>query len=172
MKQVFPVAALLLAACGAPDADSGAASAQTAPAPVLTAQESDPRVMGWMQGFPPPADRIITQPDAVYFSFPRLRWSVCHLREFLPTEQISRGLGAPVPLDYLPDAERASMEAEIDALTFTPANAEGSMSWEESLYANYTDGMLILHRGEVVYERYFGCLEEDGQHAIMSMTKS
>ncbi|WP_416881425.1 serine hydrolase domain-containing protein [Marivita sp.] len=32
--------------------------------------------------------------------------------------------------------------------------------------------MLILHKGEVVYERYFGCLEEDGKHAIMSMTKS
>ncbi|MDZ7709503.1 MAG: serine hydrolase [Roseovarius sp.] len=31
---------------------------------------------------------------------------------------------------------------------------------------------LILHRGRVVYERYFGCLEEDGKHAIMSMTKS
>ncbi|MEO1309062.1 MAG: 6-aminohexanoate hydrolase, partial [Pseudomonadota bacterium] len=54
---------------------------QTAP---LSAQDSDPNVMGWMQGFPPPPDEIITQPDSVYFSFPRLRWSVCHLREFLP----------------------------------------------------------------------------------------
>jgi hypothetical protein len=26
----------------------------------LSAEESDPRVMGWMQGFPPPADKIIT----------------------------------------------------------------------------------------------------------------
>ena len=34
------------------------------------------------------------------------------------------------------------------------------------------DGILILHQGEVVYERYFGCLREDGKHAIMSMTKS
>ncbi len=73
------------------------AEAQSAP---LSAQDSDPRVMGWMQGFPPPADKLITQPDSNYFSFPKLRWSVCHLREFLPTEEISRGLGAPVPLDY------------------------------------------------------------------------
>ena len=29
--------------------------------------------------------------------------------------------------------------------------------------------MLILHEGQVVYERYFGCLEDDGKHAIMSM---
>jgi CubicO group peptidase (beta-lactamase class C family) len=32
--------------------------------------------------------------------------------------------------------------------------------------------MLIIHKGRVVYERYFGCLEEDGKHAAMSMTKS
>ena len=145
------------------------ADAQSDP---LSAADSDPGVMGWMQGFPPPADRIITQPDSVYFSFPRLRWSVCHLREFLPTERISRGLGAPKPLDYVAPHVFARMRAEIDALTFTPMGAEAEMTWEESLFANYTDGMLILHDGRVVYERYFGCLAEDGVHAAMSMTKS
>ena len=115
---------------------------------------------------------MITQPDSVYFSFPRLRWSVCHLREFLPTEEISRGLGTPVPLDYPSPSEFAELRAQIDAITFTPQNSDEAMTWEESLYANYTDGMLILHKGQVVYERYFGCLEEDGKHAIMSMTKS
>ncbi|WP_137701419.1 serine hydrolase domain-containing protein [Marimonas lutisalis] len=148
---------------------AGGAMAQSTP---LSAQESDPNVMGWMQGFPPPADKLITQPDSVYFSFPRLRWSVCHLREFLPTEEISRGLGAPVPLSYLPPHAFADARQDIDALTFMPINGDKEMTWEESLYANYTDGMLILHKGRVVYERYFGCLEEDGKHAIMSMTKS
>ena len=134
----------------------------------LSAQESDPKVMGWMQGFPPPPDKMITQPDSVYFSFPRLRWSVCHLREFLPTEEISRGLGAPVPLDYVAPADFADMRQQIDSLTFMPIDGTAEMTWEESLHANYTDGMLIMHKGE----RYFGCLEEDGKHAIMSMTKS
>ncbi|MBD3403948.1 serine hydrolase [candidate division GN15 bacterium] len=128
--------------------------------------------MGWMQGFPPQAGRLITQPDSVYFSFPRLRWSVCHLRELLPTERIHCGLGAPAPLAYPPAHQFAELRKQIDALEFLPMKAEAPMTWEESLYANYTDGMLILHRGEVVYERYFGCLEEDGVHAIMSMTKS
>ncbi len=149
----------------------GHAAAAAASTP-LSASDSDPRVMGWMQGFPPPADKLITQPDSNYFSFPRLRWSVCRLREFLPTEAISRGLGAPVPLRYLPPAEFADTRREIDALTFMPINGEQPMTWQESLDANYTDGMLILHRGQVVYERYFGCLEEDGKHAAMSMTKS
>lgn len=150
----------------------GAVSGAYAQSTPLTAQESDPRVMGWMQGFPPPADKLITQPDSNYFSFPKLRWSVCHLREFLPTEEISRGIGAPVPLDYPSPAQFAEMRQQIDDITFMPMNGDKAMTWEESLYANYTDGMLILHKGQVVYERYFGCLEEDGKHAIMSMTKS
>jgi CubicO group peptidase (beta-lactamase class C family) len=146
------------------------ATGASAQDPVLSARDSDPRTLGWMQGFPPPDDKIITQPDSVYFSFPRLRWSVCHLREFLPTEEISRGLGAPTPLPEA--AERARIEAEIDALTFMPIGGDTAMTWVESLDANYTDGMLILHRGEIVYERYFGCLDEAGKHAAMSMTKS
>lgn len=145
------------------------ASAQPAP---LSAQASDPRVMGWMQGFPPPEDKIITQPDSVFFSFPRLRWSVCHLRELLPTTQISRGLGAPVPLSYPSDSDFAELRAQIDALTFMPMGAETPMTWEASLYANYTDGIIVLHKGQVVYERYFGCMDEGAKHAAMSMTKS
>lgn len=144
-------------------------SGQTAP---LTAQESDPNVMGWMQGFPPPADKLITQPDSNYFSFPKLRWSVCQLREFLPTENISRGLGAPSALDTPPPEQLAKLRQEIDALTFVPIDDDTAMTWEQSLYENYTDGLLILHKGQLVYERYFGCLTQDGKHAAMSMTKS
>ena len=147
----------------------GSACAQTPP---LGADDSDPRRMGWMEGFPPAPDRLITQPDANYFSFPKLRWSVCHLREFLPTEQISRGLGAPIPLDYLPADQMAVQERAIDALTFKPMGSDKTMTWSGSLAANYTDGMLIIHKGRVVYERYFGCLTEAGKHAAMSMTKS
>ena len=141
-------------------------------AQTLSAQDSDPRVMGWMKGIPPPPDKLITQPDSNFFSFPKLRWSVCHLREFLPTEEISRGLGAPVPLNYLAPSEFADLRQTIDSLTFRPMNSDQQMTWEESLYANYTDGILIIHKGTIVYERYFGCLTEDGKHAAMSMTKS
>jgi CubicO group peptidase (beta-lactamase class C family) len=119
-----------------------------------------------MQGFPPPPEKLIAQPDSNYFSFPKLRWTVCHLREFLATEQVSRGIGAPVPLEYDLD------ETAIDALSFKPLGGEKAMTWKESLSANYTDGMLILHKGMIVYERYFGCLGEAGKHGAMSMTKS
>ncbi len=132
----------------------------------LSAAESDPRVLGWMDGFPPPSGKLIMQPDSNYFSFPKLRWTVCHLRELLPTEQVSRGIGAPVPLEFDLD------EAAIDAIKFKPTGSDEEMTWKESLSANYTDGMLIVHRGKIVYERYFGCLDETGKHGAMSMTKS
>lgn len=132
----------------------------------LDAAASDPNKLGWMQGFPPPPDKLVTQPDSNFFSFPKLRWTVCHFRELLPTEQVSRGIGAPVPLEYNLD------EAAIDALTFQPMGSSETMTWEESLAANYTDGILILHEGKIVYERYFGCLDETGKHGAMSMTKS
>ncbi|MEM8996041.1 MAG: serine hydrolase [Acidobacteriota bacterium] len=119
-----------------------------------------------MRGFPPPDDKLVMQPDSDFFSFPKLRWTVCHFRELLPTEQVSRGLGAPNPLPAALD------EAAIDALTFSPMGGGEAMRFDEALGANYTDGMLILHGGRIVYERYFGCLDEAGKHGAMSMTKS
>ncbi|MCA9170113.1 MAG: serine hydrolase [Planctomycetales bacterium] len=134
-------------------------------AAIASAAESDPIVMGWMQGFPPPPDKRIGQPDSNYFSFPKLRWTVCHLRELLPTTEVSRGIEAPVPL------ERAIDEG-IDDVTFQPLGSNKTMNWKQSLAANYTDGILVLHKNRIVYEHYFGCLNETGQHAAMSMTKS
>ena len=46
------------------------------------------------------------------------------------------------------------------------------MTWAQSLGANYTDGIVVLHKGRIVYERYFGALRPDGQHIAMSVTKS
>ncbi len=132
----------------------------------FSAGESDPKALGWMQGFPPPDDKLIMQPDSNFFSFPKLRWTVCHFRELLPTQQVSRGIGAPVPLEYALD------EVAIDALTFRPMGSRKSMTWKESLATNYTDGILIIHKGKIAYERYMGCLEESGKHGAMSMTKS
>ena len=139
------------------------ASAQSAG--MLSAEESDPKALGWMQGFPPSEDKLIMQPQSDYFSFPKLRWTVCHIRELMPTEQVSRGLGPPVPLEY-------AIDNKIDSVQFKPLGGGKTMTWAESLSANYTDGILILHNGKVIYEKYLGCLDETGKHAAMSMTKS
>ncbi|MEI2685685.1 MAG: hypothetical protein V9G14_04950 [Cypionkella sp.] len=51
----------------------------------LDAQASNPLTMGWMQGFPPAADKTIRFTDPDYFAFPKLRWTVCHFRELMPS---------------------------------------------------------------------------------------
>ena len=156
MKKSLVVASLLLLPFGA---------SYTSEPTTLTASESDPVTLGWMTGFPPADDKLIGQPDSNYFSFPKLRWTVCHFRELLPTRQVSRGLGAPVQF-------QRSHDAVIDDVTFVPLGGGEPMTWKDSLAANYTDGIVILHQGRIIYERYFGCLDEAGKHGAMSMTKS
>ncbi|TWI62254.1 hypothetical protein LZ24_03381 [Desulfobotulus alkaliphilus] len=131
----------------------------------LNAAQSDPRALGWMTGFPPPPERLIMQPESDFFSFPKLRWTVCHIRELMPTKRVYRGITPLTSFEY-------ALDAGIDAVTFTPLGGEKPMTWKESLSVNYTDGILILHKGRVVYEKYFGCLDGMGKHAAMSMTKS
>lgn len=131
----------------------------------LPAKESEPSNFGWMKGFPPPADKILHTWDGSFFKFPAIRYSVVHMREFLPSVRVSKGLKAPSNLTY-------ELDSKIDGLTFTPWNAKEKMTWEQSLQENYTDGMIILHEGKVVYERYFSELTENDIHAVMSLTKS
>lgn len=131
----------------------------------LDATQSDPNKLAWMVGFPPSVEKLIMQPESDFFSFPKLRWTVCHIRELMPTKEVSRGISSSIPLEY-------EIDKNIDSIKFNPLNSQKLMSWEESLLANYTDGILILHEGKVVYEKYFGCLNETNKHAAMSMTKS
>lgn len=87
------------------------------------------------------------------------------MRELMPTVAVSRGLSAPVPLPY-------ALDDRIDQPEFLPKGQNQTMTWAASLWKNYTDGIIILHRGKVVYERYFGALQPDRVHAVMSLTKS
>jgi CubicO group peptidase (beta-lactamase class C family) len=126
---------------------------------------TDPVELGWMIGSPPPADKIIRSRDGSSYRFPQWRWSFSHWRELVPTVEVARG---SVPVYELPRAERA----DLDAVTFVPMGGGAPMTWAESLVANYTDGIVVLHRGRIVYERYFGALKSDGRHIAFSVTKS
>ncbi|MDR3398843.1 MAG: serine hydrolase, partial [Pandoraea sp.] len=131
----------------------------------MRATQSDPRTQGWMTGFPPPDDKAIRFTDGDYFAFPKSRWTVCHFRELMPTVGVPRGPGAAVPF-------LRKLDTGIDAVTFTPIGGARPMTWREAFDANYTDGIIVLHKGKVVYERYAGCLDATGQHGAMSVTKS
>lgn len=139
---------------------------QTPAAPAMpTAEQTDPIKLGWMVGSPPPPDKVIRWADGSFYTFPKFRWTFSHGRELMATSNVSRGLAAP---SLLPRAERA----DIDNLTFVPLGKTEPMTWAQSLSSNFTDGIVVLHKGRIVYERYFGALTAQGQHAAQSVTKS
>lgn len=131
------------------------------------AAASDPVALGYMQGSPPAPDKTIRFADGSAGRFPQLRWTYSHIRETMATA----GVGRAAQPWLLPVAPRE----DIDTVMFQPlANSgfDAPMSWAESLAANYTDGILVMHRGHVVQERYFGAGAEDRPHIAFSATKS
>ena len=105
--------------------------------------------------------------DGSFFTPTMLPYSVCNMREFLPTTNVPRGNAVyPKPFRQRP------MKAQIEALTFTPTGESEPISWAEGLRRNHVDGIMILHRGRVIYEEYFGHLTPSSPHAVMSVTKS
>ncbi len=125
---------------------------------------SCPARLGWMVGSPPPPERQIRFADGSAYQFPQLRWSFANLAALVPTVSVPRGSGTGTAL---PRAERN----DLDDLLFTPLRSATPMSWAESLAANYTDAVLVLHRGRIVQERYFGVMAPDRLHTALSVTK-
>lgn len=131
----------------------------------LSAPESVPDEMGWMQGSPPPAERRVRLADGSFFKFPALRYSVRHMNEFLPTTLVSRRNTPPSTLDY-------ALDANLEQLSYTPWGHEQPLSWEQALRDTYTDGILVMHQGKVAYEGYRDGFKDYERHLMMSMTKA
>jgi CubicO group peptidase (beta-lactamase class C family) len=116
---------------------------------------------GIMRGFPPkPEDRVTTlnwdQPG-------RAAWSFRNMRRLFPTAPVARGTG---PVADLPRAPQ-----DLDRLPL--AKADGSpTTLLDFLEASHSNGFIVLHRGRIVYERYFGGLEPENPHLAMSVSKS
>ena len=138
-------------------------SASHAQAPQLPPPDAtNPVTLQLMQGSPPPPGKVVRLANIL--QYPNVRWAAQHLRELGPTAAIWRGAGAP---SVLPAAPRAL----DDALAF--ADGKGGTTtladWQKN---TYTDGLLVLHRGRVVYERYHIGLQPHQPHVLWSMSKS
>jgi hypothetical protein len=142
-----------------------AATTALAQSPPLNAADSDPVKLGWMVGSPPPPEKLIRWEDMSIYRFPQTRWSFANFRQFVPTTSVWRGEGAVAALPR-------ALRDDIDAVTFTPLGGGQTMTWAQSLEANYTDAIVVLHRGRIVYERYFGVMQPHQPHMAMSVTKS
>lgn len=131
----------------------------------LDADASCPSRLGWMQGCPPSPERVVRFDTGDSRKFPQTRWTFSHTRELHPTLNITRG---DAPVAALPRVLRT----DLDDIALTPIGAGRPISFAQSLKANYTDGIVVLHRGRVVLERYFGALSEHQPHIAFSVTKS
>jgi CubicO group peptidase (beta-lactamase class C family) len=128
------------------------------------AQDCDPLKLGWMQGSPPAADKIIRFADGSGYRFPQLRWSFAHYRQLVPTVTVSRGLAAIKPL---PLAQHAFPD-----IRYTPLDGSPPGSWADMMEATYTDALLVLHKGQVLFEHFGGVMGPLRQHIAMSVSKS
>ncbi len=121
----------------------------------LTASE-----MQLMVGSPPPDDKRVTIDN---FPFaPYNRWSLRHLRELVPTRSVPNG-----------DSVAILNERPIDLsgleVSFPDGRTVAVGPWLES---SYSDGFIVLHKGDVVFEQYFNGQTPLTQHLMASVTKS
>lgn len=129
------------------------------------ARNSDPVARGLMMGFPPPPElRVGSEGEISGSSFPQTRWAFSHQRELKATVNVRRGAAAA---SILPRALRD----DIDGVAFTTVEGEQT-TWAQSLEAMFTDGIVVLHRGAIVYETYRGALSAELPHIAFSMSKS
>ena len=133
------------------------------PPKLPTAAQTDPVANKIMQGFPPPPDKIVRFGDGSSSKFPGTRWAFSHIRELSPTANVSRGEG---PIVQLPRAEQ-----DIDKIPVTTMDGK-QITFGDVPALTYTDGLLVLHKGKVIYEKYFGAGDPHKPHIAFSVTKS
>jgi len=103
---------------------------------------------GLMNAFPPSRDAQVTL--ANWRTPPYHRWAFHHVRELIPTAEIAN-----------------------DPARVTPLPAAPAKLFDDRFLADTdTDGIVALHRGKLVFERYFNGMSADTPHILMSVSKS
>lgn len=91
------------------------------------------------------------------------RWTFQHVRELLPTAEIWRGDG--------PTWELARKPANLGKIKF-PAHDSTETRLQDWIDSSYTDGILVLHQGAIVFEQYHNDMSARTLHLSQSMAKS
>ncbi|HEX3054010.1 MAG TPA: serine hydrolase, partial [Aggregatilineaceae bacterium] len=114
-----------------------------------------------MSGFPPAPENVVTHANQLYG--PYNRWSFQNELKLNRTADVWRGAG-PV----------AALETDLQDLSqVTYQNRAGdSFSLDDMIELSCTDGIVVLHRGRVIYERYLNGMQPHTLHAWASGSKS
>ena len=121
-------------------------------------RNSEPR-LPIMRGSPPELRPPLMDWDRP----PWNRWSFQHIREMLPTAEVWRGRGAV--------SEFAQAPQDLGGIAFERLGGVRS-TIDEFLDDSYTDGFIVVHRGRIVWERYFNGMDERTLHLSQSVAKS
>jgi CubicO group peptidase (beta-lactamase class C family) len=116
---------------------------------------------GVMVGSPPPLAARVTLANWRYAPFNR--WAYLHMRELIPTANISRGQG---PVWDLP---RAAFD--FDEVSYQVPGTD-AQTVGEFLDHSWTDCLIVLNRGRIVAEEYRNAMRADSRHLSMSVGKS
>lgn len=114
-----------------------------------------------MQGFPPSPDTQVTL--ANWRNPPFARWGFQHVREIVPSADIANN---PGDVWTLPAGTRDFAAVRIDG------GSKGPLSLDAWLELSNTDGIVVLHKGRTLLERYFGTMTAATPHILMSVSKS
>src|SRR3989454_1127727 len=104
-----------------------------------------------MNGFPPTPDAQVTL--ANWRTSPFNRWAFHHVREVVPS--------ADLPNDPANTLELPSAPVDM-----------GKLGIDQFFDETNTDGLVILHRGRIVFERYANGMTTESPHILMSVSKS
>jgi CubicO group peptidase (beta-lactamase class C family) len=114
-----------------------------------------------MQGFPPAPEAQVTLEN--WRNPPFSRWAFQHVRELLPSADITND---PVNVRQLLSNPIDMSGLRIDAGRKAP------LSLDAFLTETRTDGIVILHGGRIVFERYANGMTAETPHILMSVSKS
>lgn len=112
-----------------------------------------------MQGYPPPPEKRVDL--ETWDRWPALRWSFRNVRSVLPTRAVAAGTAIA-----LPRAEQRLEELALPVMDRRADTLGGLLAETE------TDACLVLHRGRVVFERYYDGMGERDLHLSQSVSKS
>ena len=89
-------------------------------------------------------------------------WAFHHVREIVPSADIANAADDIWQFAQQPD--------DLSSLAFTHCGADYSL--DRFMSETATDGMVILHRGKVIVERYANGMNAATPHILMSVSKS
>lgn len=117
--------------------------------------------LGLMRGFPPPPTARVAHAKQLYG--PYNRWSFQNIQKLNPTADVWRGNGPVAHFDEDP--------RDLDHIPYQRRDGT-KHTFGEMLELSYTDGIIVLHRGKLIYERYLNGMQAHTHHAWASGSKS